>query len=321
MHVAQLVDLAGVVTAHAPAIIGGRTPPPTTPLREYWRAATVRLQRWHTQLRQSTHPPPPTHGDVSSVQAAWVRTRLAIQEILISEILTRVWAAVVVAWQRRHSPGDATPIVRGVMLAHGDARTRALRLLVHAHGVRLHDAVAINRLWRRCQRWTDLLVGHLATRYPVIEFAVDLQRARDFAHDLRERTAAAAPTSDRLLWVSLTGAFGDTLSWECPQADLHAAIAESITACFPEDLFDGAGAPQTAWMRRLQQLADDTQWLLHDLWLLETGGSEPSASPWEAGLASPQPRGARPPEARPPDARPPGARPPGARPDPDAPAG
>jgi hypothetical protein len=300
MHVAQLVDLAGVVTAHAPALIGGRTPPPTTALREYWRAATVRLQRWHEQLRQATPFVPRSPQQAPALPADWSRTRLAIQEILISEILARVWAAVVVCWERRHSQADADPIVRGVMLAHAETRTRALRLLVHAQGVRVQDAVGVNRLWRRCQRWTDLLIGHLATRYPVVEFAADPHRAREFAHDLRARPAATAPTSDRLMWVSLTGAFRDALLWESPQAELHAAVAESIAACLPGDLFDDLGVPRPLWLDRLQRLADDTESLLDDLWRLETGCTDAGLPPRHI------------------DPRPP--LPPTVRPDPDAPA-
>ena len=267
MHVRELIELAGLVSAHGPLLVEGQRPVANEHIERYWVASKTRLDRWARSLKgfadgvndaASALPERPerhsAHKGPASPAAAklpWQHVRSVMEEILVSEVLTRVWTAVLCAHDRRHGADDAGPVARSVMLGHVEARHRALTLVVQAEkgtgdscaqrlqgpsGNRrpssfpLETAVKLNSLRRRAERWTDVLVGHLAAvetgtsdsvrekqgwrkesaepsppgahsplptpRSPftsVLEFAANPARARDFAEELRCRVDVPPP--------------------------------------------------------------------------------------------------------------------------------
>jgi hypothetical protein len=213
-----------------------------------------------------------------------------LEEILVSEVLTRVWTAVLCAHDHQHGADDAGPVARSVMLGHIEARHRALTLVVHTSRVEVEAAVKLNSLRRRAERWTDVLVGHLAAAvekgtgafcamhpkgppaesclspFSATEFAADPARAKDFAEELRCRGALARHRfAWPLLLASLRGAFQRGTEGPSPNTELNARIAESIIACFPTELFDGTGLFHSIWIMRLMNVADDAQGMIDQL--------------------------------------------------------
>jgi hypothetical protein len=156
------------------------------------------------------------------------------------------------------------------MIGHMEARHRVLSLMVRGCGIDAEAALKLNRLRRRAERWTDLLVGRLAGAYDVSEFAVDPQRAKDFAPD---PFFASWP----LTMASLRAAFQRGLSPESPNADLNARIAAAILSCYPWELFDSIGLLRSLWMMRLTNITEDTQGMIEDLLALEHPAAERTA--------------------------------------------
>jgi hypothetical protein len=197
-----------------------------------------------------------------------------VEEILTGEVLTRVWSAVLCAHDRRRGVDELEPVARSVMIGHMEARHRALTLLVHGPDVDAEAAVKLNRLRRRAECWTDVLVGHLAALHDVSEFAVDPKRARDFAKDL---SSCGNRQGGRHTWpllvASLRTAFQSGLSPESANADLNTRIATAILSCFPQELFDSTGLLHSLWMLRLTNITEDTQGMIEELL-----GPEPSAA-------------------------------------------
>lgn len=261
MELRYLAELAALLAWHGPLLIGSGSRLTVAALQPYWAVSRFRLDAWGRSLksfRDVSAPPSPSAGALGAV----------VEEILVGEVLTRVWTAIVAAHDRRHGEPEAEPLVRGIYVGHLEARARALSLLIHAPGVGVEQAVALNRLRRRAECWSDVLIGRLLASADVGEFAPDPLRAWDFAADL-EKPSHAAETADwSLLVASLRVAF-QNLATAAPNADLNQRIAAAILNCLPEDAFDTLGAPASLWQMRLFSPTADAQGLVADLFRLD----------------------------------------------------
>ena len=263
MHARELVELAALVSAHGPTLIRSGQPIPAESIEQYWTTSKVRLDRWAWRLKRFVRC---ADTDARRRRDQWPEVRGVLEEILTGEMLTRVWTAVLSAYDHGRGDEQAEPAARSVLIGHMEARHRVLTLMVRGPGIDAEAAVQLNRLRRRAERWTDLLVGHLATVGDVSEFAFDPQRAKDFADDLRERTALRGGQFVwPLLLASLRTAFQRRLAAQTPNVDLNARIAASILSCFPTDLFDSTGLLRSLWLMRLTNMTQDTQGMIEDL--------------------------------------------------------
>ncbi len=179
MHARELIELAGLVSAHGPLLMEGRQQLPAECLEQYWTSSKVRLDRWTRTLREFAG-----QTDARRRRAQWPVARATLEEIFAAEVLTRVWTAVLCGYDRRRGSDDAEPLARSVLSGHVEARHRALLVLASGPGIDAAAAAQLNRLRRRAERWTDLLVGQLAGAFELAEFAANPERARDFAADL-----------------------------------------------------------------------------------------------------------------------------------------
>jgi hypothetical protein len=267
MHAREFVELAALISAHGPTLIQSEERIPAASIEQYWTTSKVRLDRWAWRLRGfADRAGGSADADVRRRRAQWPEVRGALEEILTGEMLTRVWTAVLCGYDRRHGGNEVEPVARSVLIGHMEARHRALTLLVRGPGIDADAAAKLNRLRRRVEHWTDLLVGHLAGIHDVGEFAFDPQRAQDFAGDLQYRSDLQG---GRQAWplalASLRVAFRQELSPQSPNADLNARIAASILSCFPPELFDSTGLLRSLWLMRLTNVAEDTQGMIDAL--------------------------------------------------------
>ena len=273
MHARDLVELAAVVSVHGPVLVRGATQPSARGIEDYWVASKCRLDRWGRSLRRFTEQAgrkPRDRGKHATL------VRGVLEEVITGEMLTRVWAAVLCLCDRCHGTDTAEPVARSVLVGHLEARHRVLTLLVRGPGLDTAAAVKLNHLRRRTERWTDLLVGHLAGLGDVRGFAVNPERARDFAEDLCYRgDSAGGRRAWPLLLASLREGFGSALQPGSPNADLNAKIASSVLSCFQPELFDSLGLLRSLWTLRLARLADDAQGMIEELLGTDRRGGSP----------------------------------------------
>jgi hypothetical protein len=263
MHARELVEVAGLVALNGPLLICGHVAPQATHLEQYWSTSKCRFESWSRALKSYAAL---NLEDSCQDFDRWIQIRSALDEIFTSEILTRVWTAVLVAYDRTTGTSVAEPIARSVLASHLEIRHRALAMLVHGRGVSTPQAVAINRLRRRAERWTDVLVGGLLHLSDVREFAAEPDRAEDFAADLaQQRREPGGLQAWRLTLVSLHNAFQSGMSPLEANPDANARITASILGCFPADLFDSTGLFQSLWMIRLAANASDAQGMISEL--------------------------------------------------------
>lgn len=269
MHSHQLIELAAIVSAHGPVLIRESGQLSTSSIEQYWVASKCRLDRWGHSLKNFAQNAP--NASPQWHQENWPTIQGTIEEILTGEVLTRVWAAVTSAYDRQRGTAHVEPVTRSILIGHLEARHRVLTLLVRGPGISAERAVKLNQLRKRAERWTDTLVGHVSEQHDVSEFAIDPDRAKDFADDLRYRSRMKG---GRHVWPLLLGSlrasFCKGLGPINPNADLNTKIANSILACFQPELFNSTGLFRSMWIVRLTNTADDTQGMLDELQALDS---------------------------------------------------
>lgn len=239
MNNRQTVEIAALISAFSPHFVEGRDALPPGMLEKFWDRSQRRLKLWLMALtryqRQYTEVPPDEHLQM------WHDLEPVLEEIFVSEMLTRVWGATLVARDQSRGTRLTEPIARNVLLGHLDARKRALQLLVTDTTLTVEHLANIDRVRRRVERWTDLLLGHLVESYEVDDFAFDPVRAREFG--TQQLLQSAERPRDQiwvLLLVGLRMAFPAGVAAP-PNALLLEEIIGSILACFPPAAFQNAG--------------------------------------------------------------------------------
>ena len=274
MHARELVELAAIVSAHGPVLIRGTQQLSGTGLEQYWATSKCRLDRWGRSLRNFAD-----EADSPDGRAQWPFVRGIFEEIITGEVLTRVWTAVLSAYDRHHGTDLCEPVTRSVMIGHLEARHRVLTMLVGKSGINAEAAMKLNHLRRRTERWTDMLVGYLTGLHDVGEFAVDPDRAREFSEDLRYQcNLKGGRHAWPLVLASLRSAFQQGLTATSPNADLNGKIAGSILSCFQGELFDSTGLFRSLWMLRLSNVTTDAEGLVDELLALEQSPAPSAAS-------------------------------------------
>ena len=273
MHACDLVELAALVAAHGRAFAEGAGRVSSSGLEEYWTASKCRLDRWSRTLKSFTTA---VHHSRTDALAQWPLVRPVIEEILLSEMLTRVWSGVLFVHDRKRGDAESDPVARSIMMGHLEARHRALALLLHGPGVGTVAAVELNRLRTRIERWIDMLVGGVLDGDDCTQFAIDPNRAREFASDLRDRQQDPhGQQAWELTLASLKAAFRSQRDNVSGNGDVNLRIASAAIGCFPPELFDATGTLRSLWVVRLTNGTDDAQGMIDELVRLD---SEPAGT-------------------------------------------
>ena len=256
MHVCDLVQLAGLAAEESESIISQPIPINSREVQNYVRACQTRFSRWTEALDVLTsRGPSPSELD---------HLFTLIEEVLISEILTRVWTGIVAASERKHQSSEAGTCVKSVFVDHLEIRRRILRLLVEGHPVVATNSDTLNRLRRRVERWTDLLVGRMALACDVDGLAFDTMRATDFSTSFRrESTSHDWGTTWHLVMTSLKTSFYSHRQHGSPSFVENRQIASSVSHCLTSHIrHEQEQGPTLPWHIRLDQTTLETEELV-----------------------------------------------------------
>lgn len=270
MQTGELVELATIVAQRGPALALGPDSLSILGLEEYWAAAKCRFDRWGRSLHRIRIQEPPYFDEPGG------SVRGLVEEILGSEVLTRVWTAAVTAFDRRRNAQDNEIVARSVYIGHQEMRQRVLKLLVLGPGLPSGEAVELNRLRRRAELWTDLLLARLMTAHDVSEFGFETARLRRFAANLHAHPADPTGPCDAeaLADASLLTSIRHSFHHAAPNGDMNARVASSILGAFAAPHFDSCGVFRSLWMLRLATTADETQRLITDMFRADALGSD-----------------------------------------------
>jgi hypothetical protein len=267
MHARELAELAALIAVHSGVIVQGSGQVPHASGEQYWSASKCRLDRWGRILRQlaaaAGEPQLPA-------TLAWPRVRPILEEILVSELLTRIWAATAAAYDAERGEQELEPVARNIFAGHLEARRRVLSLIADGRVIELRESVRLNQLRRRVERWTDMLLAHLSESIEIDEFAFEPQRAGEFAADLdQDAVAAQRRFTCQLMLASLQASFAGGLDERSPNQDLNRRIGAAVLAAFREEITDSTGLVKSLWLQRLSQTASDTEGMIEELLRLD----------------------------------------------------
>lgn len=231
----------------------------------YWTASRCRLNRWYGALRMfeddllqedDSHNP-------------WPAIEIVVQEILVSELLTRVWSATMIAHDHLNESDELSGLAHGIHVGHIEAKNRAIRLILRGRDEAEETFNRMNHLRRRVERWTDLFLSLLPLSEATDMFAFDASRMQDFALENREYSTADRATKLQILTASLAADLANATQPFPANPDLNRQVAAGVLSCFPSDRFDSVGLPKSAQMVWLEKGHLDSELLLNHLARLE----------------------------------------------------
>ena len=247
----QVAETAAFASARSAFLLEDRRPVPPESLQNYWKCCRGRMLDWLRRLE--TLSSDAECSDPDEHLAMWEAARPMVDEILVTDILTRVWATVLAATDLNRGSRDATPIAQHTFNGHLDVRNRALRLVLHDLQIPISEVARVDRLRRKAERWTDILIGHLVLNFQLGEFAHEPQRAVEFGKgQLREILRA----TDEPLWeFVLTGirlAFNQQQGAASSEV-WNQGIVRAVLGSFPADSFDEYGTFKSIRQVRIER--------------------------------------------------------------------
>ncbi|MEE2936815.1 MAG: hypothetical protein VYA84_12575 [Planctomycetota bacterium] len=252
MHSVYSADLAGLISHHGPAIIQRGTTIPTNVLTEYWATSRSRFELWHQLLSRYNQYEQAGHTD--RLRRWWREHSVMLEEVLVTEMLTRVVAALACGLEAESEMKEISPVTNAVQTSHLEVRNRVQQVMLFGRGNSVHDVVRLNRLRQGVERWTDAVVGRMASDCTLmIQFAIDQSRASDYAEETRAYGQGSARNTSAYL---MNAAMHDLLRRRTsPLAAFPRAnrmIAKSVMQMFRPELFDGAGTMKSVWLHRYE---------------------------------------------------------------------
>ncbi|MCH2126249.1 MAG: hypothetical protein MK165_15780 [Pirellulaceae bacterium] len=271
MQARDLIDFAAMLATQCEIILERQTSFNDQGLHQYWLASKCRFQNWFEILDPSDSPEPSIVNENSSVIL-----RPYVEEVLLGEVLTRIWAAIGCAYDA-HRPDNAhrqhpavAPIVRNVYAMHQQGRHRLLTLMASHTTLPLEDRTALDHLRRRCERWNDILLGHVMQHHDVSEFAFSPAVAVASAEDARRaQTTSEWYLKDELTHIALDQTLDGNLLAPSPNQFLNHQILAGIIESLGAEVLDTTELLPSVWIDRVTHLVDDAQELVDSLLLLD----------------------------------------------------
>ena len=259
LNLRQMAEIAALVSAKSTLLIESPVPVSEESLHAYWTCARGRTIDWIRQLDSGLLKINTSHE--SEHGAIWESLQPVLTEVLVTEILTRVWGATLTAMDRQRGIGQAEPVATRTTDGHMDARNRAMRLLINGPQIPLGELARVDKIRRKAERWTDLLVGHLALKYNLEQFTFESRRALEFG---QSQMRQAIEDRDEPVWefvlAGVRMGFSSLQSVQPLSDTWNRGLVKAILGAFPQDSFNGSGLFQSLDLNRIQRsgLAPET---------------------------------------------------------------
>lgn len=252
MHCVKLADLAAVISQHGQSILHRHEMIAPEAMTAYWAASRTRFSLWHQAIARHRMA---QEADTWLPLRAWWRGHLPVlEEVLVSEILTRVVAVVGAGIDDANGTDELSPITHAVHLTHLEARNRVLSLILDGRGASVADKVRLNRLRQGAERWTDTMVGRMSVDHrKMIRYSIDPVRALAFAEDCGGESHEAIRTTSAEL---MNAAMHDTLklrtSNNSASPNENRKLSDTVLAMLSPVMFDGLGLPRRMFSHRIE---------------------------------------------------------------------
>lgn len=261
MHASQLAQIGSWVAVHAPTLVFGNSGPEQLASVDYWTSSKCRIQRWNAALKVFNED----LQDSDSSHNPWPAISTVVEEIFVSEFLTRVWSAAVLAHDIYQESDELFGLAHSIHISHIESRNRAMRLLLGNQAANEKEFDGLNLLRRKIERWTDLFLARVTDIKIGKMFAFDEKRVTDFFEEIEESSPMVHSRRNQVLIASFAAELGKFQSQWAANPELNRKISSSLLACFPSDRFDSLGLPKSFGLVLLEKTQHDTQLLVDKL--------------------------------------------------------
>lgn len=231
LNVKSLAEVAWLVSTVAPQLISSKAAPRSVALKEFWQSTRTLQQHWSEFLDSLSDPATET-----------TRLKDFATQVFTTELLARVWATVLGRIDQETGQNDLTRIASNAVGGLLQIRNRLVSHLL-TPDVPAACGAEIDRMRRRCDRWTDMLIGKINGRADCFQFALNPDRSRDFAEEARESNTNSHS-------VELLVAAGVRLSFlgQLPEIGFDSPafekLIQSVLGSLPDQSFDEDGILQ-----------------------------------------------------------------------------
>lgn len=253
----QIAETAAFASARSAFLIESTAAIPDQHLHDYWKCCRGRTMDWLRKLdgliSEASVTLPEHHVQL------WKSAEPIIAEVFVTEILTRVWAAILTAADLHRQEAVGGPIALHTLNGHTEARNRSLTLMANTLQVPIAKMSQVDRLRRKAERWSDLLIGHLVLNYQLEGFAFESSRSVEFGQSqMREIIAATDEPVWEFVLAGVRLAFSSVDTVMAPSDVWNRGVVRSVLGSFPADSFDGTGTFKSVRRVRIERPQSDS---------------------------------------------------------------
>ncbi|WP_149752681.1 hypothetical protein [Rubripirellula obstinata] len=254
-----------MMSQHGPAILHGSDRVPAEAVSQYWSASRNRLELWHQTMAR--YRAAEDSGNVMQLKTWWQQHAGVMEEVLVTEMLTRVVAAIAAGLDAVQRVDEISPVTHAVYLSHLEARNRVQQIMLFGRGNSVSDAVRLNRLRRVVERWTDTMIGRLSIDMPdLTRYGINVELAKQHAKESRDfSVGVAGRTTTWLMNAAMRDALQRRTSQQTSLPGANHAVASSVAMMLRPDLFDSVGTLKSLWMHRLSSTTGQADRVLKEL--------------------------------------------------------
>jgi len=237
MHAQDLLQLATIVAVQSSNL---KVEPAGGYFGSYWSASKQRIDLWNRELRLH-----------SNKQTTRFNLNRILQEIILSEPLTRIWTAIITSGCDFQNGKEVVAAAKRMMNLHLDVHYRGITLLSTGN---LHEETVADlvKLEHRTERWTDLLLAYVEQTYPASHLAPNPERCLDFFQDLQYQSGRAGhDVSSAITLATMRETICCNIAPQSPHASLNFQIGATIVdSCEARDV-QSEGLFESLWAIRL----------------------------------------------------------------------
>ena len=277
MHARQQAEIAAWVAVNSAAFIASPKDIDGMLAEHYWTNSKARVSRWNAALKifsQDFVNPSPDHNP-------WPAFEIIVEEIFLSEMLTRVWSTFLVSLDLKHGKEEFSGLAFSIFISHLEAKNRVLRMLLSNQGKYEAAFDRLNQLRRQVEKWTDLFLAMAPNQAVAQKFAFDKKRLVDFAHERGYYNDDQSTQQNQILINSMSRGFTTNFGKWSANPELNRRIIDGVLACIDQDTFDSHGLPKSLAQIWIEKAHSDAQVLVDQLNQLDnqTAASEPHFLP------------------------------------------
>ncbi len=257
MHAFWLIELTAAIVLQGPTWQRNPVAIPSRMSKGYWTFSRQRINQWHEQLhRIREHLDRP--GAIRRA-SLWAEAQPVIEEVLLSEMLTRYLACYAAFLEKRNVDCDSAPIARNIYASHSEVRNRCLHLMLYAPGLPVELSVHLNRLRFLMERWIDQILGCLPEETDSEQFCFSYENLADAR---RYQRGQQHEMCNRLWWSLLLAGLRGNISGQIDRRPnsprLNALIAQQVLGMLTPEHFDHLGILKSIRQQSLETVVEET---------------------------------------------------------------